>query len=625
MRLQAAVAMTALAVTGAIVGAPSATAASASSSSSSCLASMPQVQQVRGNGSVPLAGSTPVLFVHGINSGPGVWDPVSASSVSGQVARLPGTTAWTFSYAHQSLLWVTNPAIGPALARAITCLSAASGHQVMVVGHSMGGLATQFALGQDHGQVTADTAELITIGTPFQGSQPLSIAEKVLNGAPLAADLNPDVVAVEALLSACAGIADRSDANPCWLASAVRSPVGTALEANSASIAQLPAWSAGVPVFDTAGDMKLFVGVDGHGHDFDFGDGAGTVSSATAHDTAAAPLVERCAKPVSHLLSIDKDLCFHTSLPHNPAIVSAIVAAVRAQTQPTATVDLAPVSATGQPKPGEAIVSGGTAQCEAGSDAVSQAYRCFSANEIADPCWLDNAGPTQATVLCQEQPWSSQIVRLTVPAGGLEAFSGAPQPIDLGFPWGVQLSDGERCIAIQGTHDSFHGKVVDYACGSGYDHVLLRSLNRSSSSWTYQSAYFRGSSYITGPVEHVSTAWYASPDDGAAADDRQDDCTATALAYAAQAYEAAHNDPEGPLPDINAQACDAGYAEIMFSQSAPPPGYQAAMAFRASSSGWQQIGSADIILPGNFGIPPSVTTAINNGLSASLQKEKVAF
>jgi pimeloyl-ACP methyl ester carboxylesterase len=50
--------------------------------------------------SISRGGSTPVLFVHGINSSPGVWDPASASSVAGQAAGITGVTAWTFSYAH---------------------------------------------------------------------------------------------------------------------------------------------------------------------------------------------------------------------------------------------------------------------------------------------------------------------------------------------------------------------------------------------------------------------------------------------------------------------------------------------------------------------------------------------
>jgi hypothetical protein len=229
-------------------------------------------------------------------------------------------------------------------------------------------------------------------------------------------------------------------------------------------------------------------------------------------------------------------------------------------------------------------------------------------------------------VLCLEHPWDTRVTRLTVRGGGLETFSGPPQHINLAYPWGVQLTDGERCIAVQGTHDNFNGKVIDYACGPGYDHVLLRPLNRSSSRWTYQSAFAQPSgTYRPGPPENVATAWYASPDNGAASDARTDDCTATALAFAAQAYEAAHGNPDGVLPDLNAQACDAGYAEIVFTQSAPPIGYNATIAFKATAAGWQEIGSSDFIQPGEFGIPFSVAKAINNALRKSPQTEQVPF
>ncbi|HSZ45952.1 MAG TPA: hypothetical protein VK823_11475 [Streptosporangiaceae bacterium] len=595
-------------------------------SASSCLSALPQVQQVTTHGRTQLAGSTPVLFVHGMISSPGVWGPGSPTSISGQAAAIKGVTAWTFGYAHQSLLWVTNPAIGPSLARAITCLATVSRHKVVIIGHSMGGLAAQFALGQDRGQVAADSAELITIGTPFQGSQILSVGEDVINNGAAAVLFGPLAVAIEAQLSACAGIADHTHVNACWLASVLRSPVGTALEAHSSAITQLPAWPAGFPVLDIAGDMKLSIGIAGHGVTLDFGDGAVTLPSATAHSAGASPLVVHCDKPVTHLLSIDADLCFHTSLPHNPAVEAAVVADIRALAEPTAVIDLAPVSSGGLPTSGETIADGGTGQCEAGSDSVGQAYRCFgtAGNGIYDPCWLDNADPAQASVLCQEEPWSTRIIRLTMSSGGLESFFGPYEPIDLSYPWGVQLSDGERCIAVQGTHDTFDGRVVDYYCGTRYDHVLLRGLNRTLPSWTYQSAYFNGTSYTAGPTEHVAIAWYANPDNGAAVDAQHDDCTATALAYAAQAYEAAHDNPNGALPEINAQACDAGYAEAIFTQSAPP-GYTATLAFKATATGWQEIGSTDFITPGSFGMPVSVGKTINKELEAAPQTEQVSF
>jgi hypothetical protein len=111
----------------------------------------------------------------------------------------------------------------------------------------------------------------------------------------------------------------------------------------------------------------------------------------------------------------------------------------------------------------------------------------------------------------------------------------------------------------------------------------------------------------------------------AAADTKANDCTATALAYAARTYETAHNNPDGPKPEINAQACDADYAEIVFTQTTPPHGYTAAYAFKASPSGWQEIGSADYIAPGEFGMPVNVSKDINRSLSSAPRTEHVPF
>jgi len=597
----------------------------AAAASGSCATS--QLQQVPG-GRAGLAGSVPVVFIHGIISSATMWKASTPRSMAYQAARLSGVTAWTFNYAQDSLDWVNDPAIGPAFAGSLACLARQSGHEVIVVAHSMGGLATQYALARPDpsgGTVGGHVAQVITVGTPYQGSELLTAMQL----ARLGVHIDPrdfELAALgDAVLSACAG----HTSGMCALPAVLPAQVGTALELHSAAIAQLPSWPASLPVLDIAGDMGLVIPIGPSlYHRFDLGDIAVTVGSATAHNTTSTPIVKHCnSLTLLGAVHGDPGPCFHTHLVNDGDIITDVLSAIRqhvASAQPTRTVDVAPVLADGQPVAGERITDRGTAQCEAGSDSAGQAYRCFSQNVVYDPCWLDNADPSQATVLCQEQPWSTQITRFSIPAGGLEAFLGPPQPIDPGSPWGVQLSDGERCLAVQGTHDSFDGKVVDYACGANYDHVLLRSLDRSSSSWTYQSAYFDGTGYHPGPVEHVSIAWYANPDNGAAVDDRQDDCTATALAHAAQVYEAAHHDPDGALPEINAQACDAGYAEVVFTQTAPP-GYTAAIALKASPSGWQEIGSADYIPPGQFGMPPSVGKTINKELASAPQTEQVAF
>lgn len=291
----------------------------------------------------------------------------------------------------------------------------------------------------------------------------------------------------------------------------------------------------------------------------------------------------------------------------------------------TVAADVAPVNADGRLVARYKITYGGSAKgCEAGSDVAPQAYRCFVGNYIYDPCWLDNANAAQTSVLCLPDPWDTRALRLTVAGGGLPAFSGPPPQINRRYPWGVRLADGEDCVAVQGSHDSDHGKVVDYYCGRSYRHVLLRPIDQSSSRWTAQSAYFDGTGYQPGPLERVTTAWYAMVDNGAANDARANDCTATALAYAAQAYEAAHNDPHGALPAINAQACEGGYSEIIFTVTAASD-YTVAMAFKASSSGWREIGSGGDITPGSFGMPMSVGQAINNSITSGAQTENVSF
>jgi pimeloyl-ACP methyl ester carboxylesterase len=300
---------------------------------SGCLSGLPQVQRVAAGGAA-VAGSTPVLFVHGINSGPGVWGPTSPGSISRQAAAIPGVTAWTYSYAQQSLDWVNTHQIGPELAIAIMCLASVTGHKVVIVGHSMGGLATQYALGQDDGRVAADTAEVITIGTPYEGSVLLGYLQELISGeeAVKITDGSLEEAAfAEALLSACAGIAtSQLGTNPCWLVSVPRSPVGTALEQHSAQIAALPPWPATVRVLDIAGDIDIRIGAGRISFSRQFGDGVVPMASATAHDTAGPPVIRYCTTDRTLLDVIsDPGPCFDTSLPYDPVIVAAVLAAIR--------------------------------------------------------------------------------------------------------------------------------------------------------------------------------------------------------------------------------------------------------------------------------------------------------
>jgi hypothetical protein len=173
----------------------------------------------------------------------------------------------------------------------------------------------------------------------------------------------------------------------------------------------------------------------------------------------------------------------------------------------TKVVYVAPVSRSGQPRPSVRVLLDVRGSCEPGSDSVpGPTYRCFEANSILDPCWADRSHT--GSVLCMEEPWSETVIQLDT--GHPLAASNYPVPKSLGYPWGVKLANGEECLAEQGAHDMFRGRVVDYSCGHTFHLVLLRGMH-SHQPWSFDSAIWTGQSYVAGPRETVKLAWYGGP------------------------------------------------------------------------------------------------------------------
>jgi pimeloyl-ACP methyl ester carboxylesterase len=142
-RLALGASLTALAALGA--GLPAAAGQAAAAPAGGCGAATAQVDP---SSSQPVPGSIPVLFVHGFTSSAKIWFEGTGVPLPVQAARLHGITAWTFDYSAEASQWVTNPDIGPALATAIDCLAQLTQNKVIVVGHSMGGLTTKYAVNQ---------------------------------------------------------------------------------------------------------------------------------------------------------------------------------------------------------------------------------------------------------------------------------------------------------------------------------------------------------------------------------------------------------------------------------------------------------------------------------------------
>jgi pimeloyl-ACP methyl ester carboxylesterase len=112
----------------------------------------------------------PAVMVHGWHGSQDNWTD-GPHSMSEALATIQGIKPTYFNYPEVHHEWVTHPEIGDKLAEYISCLAAASrkggGHgKVIVIGHSMGGLAAQLAVSQ-----TAPYVDLVfTLGTPYKGS-----------------------------------------------------------------------------------------------------------------------------------------------------------------------------------------------------------------------------------------------------------------------------------------------------------------------------------------------------------------------------------------------------------------------------------------------------------------------
>jgi pimeloyl-ACP methyl ester carboxylesterase len=276
-------------------------------------------------------GAVPVLFVHGFSGSPHDFSHHrgGAPSMLQAVEVLSGVSVYTFDYSKHALQWVTDQAIGPALAQSIRCLAFASGRKVVVVAHSMGGLATRLAQGQvvDGRAVSESVARVVTIGTPTRGVILLSFTNNRFSDTIVQ-------TAVDAVGKACGKPAAKNTERPrlCELLDAANAPAVTAMAPGSARLAALPPWGAGVVVHPIAANLRLRISAFGVGTTVSLGDIVATVGSATADASAGQhPLEVRCPAELDNLVNIvDDSPCSHTNELGNHRIIDAVIAQVRA-------------------------------------------------------------------------------------------------------------------------------------------------------------------------------------------------------------------------------------------------------------------------------------------------------
>jgi pimeloyl-ACP methyl ester carboxylesterase len=306
-----------------------------------------------------IAGTTPILFVHGIDSDPATWTTgtVSGTSVA-PLAYIDGAlgaqvTGYTFDWSRYSgfrngstLSWVTGPpAPGPGqlLAEAIKCLAGKAGHKVIIVAHSMGGLLSEYA--SRAGSVSGDIAAVFTLGTPYQGSWLDSTATGALGW--LTQAIGGYCSGAGSLNSPGAGaLGGKQHVKPsggiealCRVVSERDDPgmIGMRTDASKEQGWHALSWPGGFPVFPLAASIQAtsWQPLPLFGPQLTFADfGDFVVGTSSELGGGATPAVT-CTVPITGvpalatlLGAVTASSCFHTNEPDNKTLIDTIVSTI---------------------------------------------------------------------------------------------------------------------------------------------------------------------------------------------------------------------------------------------------------------------------------------------------------
>jgi pimeloyl-ACP methyl ester carboxylesterase len=193
-----------------------------------------------------------VLLVHGYNSAATTWSQDARSYLASNLGK---TCVATFDYSGYSTHWVTDDHVGPALADSIQRLAQRSKAEggtgkVILIGHSMGGLAIRCAVAPSCSGVegiASEVAAVATFGTPNLGTFLKGY------GASDAADLLGPL-----LSGGCRGASVLIPVMSCATIKALgTSRAAKAFTPGSADLKALPAMPASIPLLAVAGSVKV--------------------------------------------------------------------------------------------------------------------------------------------------------------------------------------------------------------------------------------------------------------------------------------------------------------------------------------------------------------------------------
>ena len=319
-----------------------------------------------------VTGNTPVLFVHGIDSGPATWTQGSVGLtltppldyVDSALGTRQQVTGYTFDWSAYSglkpgskLSWVNGPPApgpGPLLAQAIECVAGKSGRKVIIIAHSMGGLIAMDA--STIGSASKDIAAVFTLGTPYSGSQLdsaatgpyLPVSQATGAACAFGGSLNPPSPGGKQHAKPSGGIEAL-----CRVVSQADDPGMKAMRADAdpGTGWHTLKWPGGFPVFPLAASIQAtWQPLPLFGPQVTLADlGDFVVGTTSELDGGTAPTVT-CTVPGGSALAfpallgaVTASSCLHTNEPDNQALLDDIIGTIkRHQLIPTAATTAAP-------------------------------------------------------------------------------------------------------------------------------------------------------------------------------------------------------------------------------------------------------------------------------------------
>jgi hypothetical protein len=107
------------------------------------------------------------------------------------------------------------------------------------------------------------------------------------------------------------------------------------------------------------------------------------------------------------------------------------------------------------------------------------AWRCKSEGTIYDPCFV-KAGEHRTEAVCPQSPWVGDSIQIKVSTPLNNELN---QGLDMSqaYPWGIELSNGERCLAID-SKKLYDEMPIRYRCAN--KNLLVGHLQRCKSVWS---------------------------------------------------------------------------------------------------------------------------------------------